>query len=83
MKGSLRAIGFPRGRIKLFLLTEQPSSVTQQFLQDGHGVEVPTEGKGLRLEAVAQGRQGGIELKVHDPTLLWVQFLESGCKFLQ
>ena len=44
--------------------------MTQQFLQDGHGVEVPTEGKGLRLEAVAQGRQGGIELKVHDPTLL-------------
>lgn len=66
----MKAIGFPRDRIKLFLLTEQPSSVTQQFLQDGHGVEVPTEGKGLRLEAVAQGRQGGIELKVHDPTLL-------------
>ena len=42
--------------------------MTQQLLHDGHGEEVPTHAEGPELGAVAQGRQDGLKLIVHDST---------------
>ena len=42
--------------------------MTQETLQDGHGDEVSTHAEDPELGAVAQGRQKGHEVDVHDST---------------
>ena len=57
--------------------------MTQETLQDGHGDEISTHVDDPELGAVAQGRQNGCEVGVHDPIQVYVQFFQTACNFLQ